>query len=439
MRKSGFGNCFYKSIAIMMVLFSAAACLGGCGPELEQTVGESLVPNGGERRISLEELERTADSEEVEESEEDRMSGEDVWEPPENGGFLCEDARGYDFFMLSESERLWYRDMAQAMGEMAGRIKLSEDGIKAGLDEDRVDKIFQAVLNDHPELFYVEGYNYTKYTRANKTVAIEFTGTYSMDWDAVLQRRREIEAEVGRILSEAPDSEDDYGKIKYAYETLIMETDYDIDAEDNQNIYSVFVGHASVCQGYAKAFQYLMHRMGVECALIQGKVLETGEGHAWNLVKADGDFYYVDATWGDISYQSEERQTEETQDVLPDISYEYLCVTTELLLRTHVPNKEAELPKCTAQKDNYYVREGALFTDYDKEQLAELVERKLEQGSYDISLRCADENCYKTMCEALLDHQEIFDYLAGTGINSFVYTSSERQLTLTFFMMTNKR
>ena len=276
-----------------------------------------------------------------------------------------------------------------------------------------------------------------------KTVAIEFTGTYNQDWDTAVERRRQIEQSVDELLAEAPRDTDDYEKIRYVYETLIYETDYDLEASENQNIYSVFVGRASVCQGYAKAFQYLMNRMGIECALVQGKVRDTGEGHAWNLVKADGDYYYVDATWGDISYQSTDQETGQEEspmgDDLPEISYDYLCITTDQLLRTHILDEAEPMPECTAEADNYYVRENALFESYDKQKLEELVERRLGQGNLCIALRCADEVCYRTMYEALLDRREIFDYLAGTGINSFVYSNNDRQLTLTFFMVTSGR
>lgn len=441
MGKSEPGNICYKSIAIAAFMICAVLGTSGCSPEwlLWQTGEQVVSQDSNERQLLLEELERQAkimvSSGDAEVSSGDAQ--EPVpWELPENGSLLNEWDSAYAYSNLSESEQIWYRDMAKAMGTMTDKVKLSEQGIKAGLDESRVDKIFQSVLNDHPELFYVEGYSYTKFTWGQKTVAIEFTGTYNLDWDTAVERRREIEQSVEELLAGAPKETDDYEKIKYVYETLIYETDYDLEASENQNIYSVFVGHASVCQGYAKAFQYLMNRMGVECALVQGKVLDTGEGHAWNLVRADGDYYYVDTTWGDISYQSTE---EPVEDSLPEISYDYLCITTEQLERTHVLDEAEPMPECTAEADNYYVREDALFVNYDKEKLEELVERRLEQGSLCIALRCADEACYRIMYEALLDRREIFDYLAGTGINSFVYSNNDRQLTLTFFMVTSKR
>ncbi len=420
----------------------------GCSPEwLLWQPGEQVVSqDSNERRLLLEELERQAklvvSAGDAEVSSGD--AGEAVpWELPENGSLLNEVSGAYAYSNLSESEQLWYRDMAQAMGTMSDKVKLSDKGIKAGLDESRVDKIFQSVLSDHPELFYVEGYSYTKFTWGLKTVAIEFTGTYNQDWDTAVERRRQIEQSVDELLAEAPRDTDDYEKIRYVYETLIYETDYDLEASENQNIYSVFVGRASVCQGYAKAFQYLMNRMGIECALVQGKVRDTGEGHAWNLVKADGDYYYVDATWGDISYQSTDQETGQEEspmgDDLPEISYDYLCITTDQLLRTHILDEAEPMPECTAEADNYYVRENALFESYDKQKLEELVERRLGQGNLCIALRCADEVCYRTMYEALLDRREIFDYLAGTGINSFVYSNNDRQLTLTFFMVTSGR
>lgn len=426
----------YAKTGLAALFFGVLIGFAGCNWELLEE-GVSLPENGDERILLLEELETMSD--EAAETEPDvsegDVSGGDTeaseWDPDAESGFLYKGG-GYFYRLLNESERLWYRDMALALGTMKDKIKLSSEGIAAGLDEKMVDQIFQYVLNDHPELFYVEGYSYTKYTRGERTVAIEFAGTYSLDMETAQARGQEIEKVVEEFLETVPVSQDDYEIIKYVYEKLIRDTNYDVNSEENQNIYSVFVGHSSVCQGYAKAFQLLMNRLGVECALVQGKVLETGEGHAWNLVRSNGDYYYVDATWGDISYQN-------TDQNMPHISYDYLCITTAQMERTHALNSDMDMPECKADADNYFVRENALFVEYDKEKLADLINRRLEQEDYLIALRCENEECYELMQEALLDRREIFDYLAGTGIRSFAYTADDEQFALTFFMVTSNR
>lgn len=465
MRDTRVGLHFYKSKMNVLMMLCMALCLTGCsvqgvlGMNGDELFAQMESEAAQEKRIlSLEEIESRA----VQiVAANDTVSANDSVSSNEARDYVCsvsvgdcllyEGGTAFAKKKLTGAEQLWYQDMEQILGNMQEKVKLSEEGLKTGLDETDVDRIFQCVLDDHPELFYVEGYSYTKYTRGNKIVAIEFTGTYNQDEKTVYARKQEIETAVAEILKGAEQLEEDYEKIKYVYESLIENTDYNLESEDNQNIYSVFVNKSSVCQGYAKAFQYLMYRLDVECALVQGKVIRTGEGHAWNLVRSAGAYYYVDATWGDISYESDSEgkhgegdaqsvsdngQTDEK--MLPGVSYDYLCVTTEQLTKTHQPAEPGSLPECTAQRDNYYVREKAFFAEYNEEQLTELVDRRLAEGSNVISMRCSSEACYKEMCEALIDRQEMFNYLAGSGIRSFVYSSNDSQFTLTFFMMTSQ-
>ncbi|MBR1771518.1 MAG: hypothetical protein IJ747_05770 [Lachnospiraceae bacterium] len=415
-------------LAAVLWIIGAVCGLAACGVEEggSQTAVSAPEP-AKERELTLQEVERldekTAEAEPVH--------------------------FAYVYATLSEGEKRWYADILHSLETMEETTRLSEEGLELGLTESSVDPVFQSVLHDHPELFYVEGYHYTKYMHGDRIVAVDFSGTFSADAETVSEKNAQIEQALQQILRDAPTGMDDYSKIKYAYEVIIEQTDYDTEAPDNQNIYSVFVGHRSVCQGYAKAFQYLMERMGIMCVLVQGTVRDTGEGHAWDLVRSNGAFYYVDTTWGDISYQSAERAEAGEEPAFAQISYDYLCINTEQLLRTHEIDPALELPQYTATADNYYVREGAFFTAYDRDQLEALVERSLAAGEKDVyvtdagengrmlSLRCADRACYEEMCRALLDEREFFDYLAGTGIDSFVYATNDEQYTLTFFMVTS--
>ncbi|MCM1214771.1 MAG: hypothetical protein NC331_17535 [Lachnospiraceae bacterium] len=346
--------------------------------------------------------------------------------------FLSRDASMYVYNSLTDMERVWYRDIEEILGTFGTERKISGVCLRNGLDDSDIDRIFQYVLDDHPELFYVEGYSYVKYTRGDKTTSIVFSGSYSMDYDTAVERRAEIEAAADEILARIPEDASDYEKVKAVYETLIRDTEYQLDAPDDQNIYSVFVNHASVCQGYAKALQYLLERLGIECTLVQGTV-DTGEMHAWNLVQLEDGYYYVDATWGDASYRFCDGGEDVPDYGIPEINYDYLCVTTAELTRTHALSGLLPMPLCDATENNYYVKEDAFFLKYDKEQMAGVFRRAAEQGRKDVAVKCADGECYQEMISAMIFGQEIFDYLPGKD-GKVAYAQNDDQLSLTFWV-----
>lgn len=347
------------------------------------------------------------------------------------GSFLMKEAGDFACRSLSPAEQIWYHDIEEILGGFGGGVELSVEGIKAGLTESSIDRVFQCVLNDHPELFFVEGYSYLKYSQGDELTKVEFSGTYNVDRETALRRRQEIEEAAGKILAGIDADAADYDKVKYVYDTLIISTDYDQHAPDNQNIYSVLINRLSVCQGYAKATQYLLNRMGVECALVFGEV-RGGEGHAWNLVNVDGSYYYVDTTWGDASYQTEGQDDEESLAV-PEINYDYLNVTTDELLRTHVIKDADFMPECTAREANYYVRQGAWFSSCDRNQLQALFDNAGTGGKSEVAIKCADVYCYNELFDMLIGRQEIFDFWAAAE-RSIVYAKNDRQLSMTFWV-----
>ena len=58
----------------------------------------------------------------------------------------------------------------------------------------------------------------------------------------------------------------------------------------------------AVCDGYSQAYVYLLQQCGIDATVmvgIAGSTKENAGGHAWSLVKLDGDWYEVDSTWDD--------------------------------------------------------------------------------------------------------------------------------------------
>lgn len=417
-----------------IAILAAAFLLCGCGRPVTDVPVSTLPKSGAEE--SGKQSSKGSSGDILEESPRDYametvMAKEETGEPEEekvySGQFLLPGSR-YAYDTLSEAERIWYQDIEAILGDMAGEGELSPEGLEKGLAAEDIDHVFQSVMLDHPELFFVDGYSYNVYTQGEQVVKIEFSGNYNVDRDTAVQKQQEILAASDRLLAAAPVSGDDYDKVKYVYETLIRGTDYDSQAADNQNIYSVLVGGLSVCQGYAKATQFLLNRLGVECTLVQGTV--QGERHGWNLVKADGEYYYVDTTWGDASYKSAEA---DNAAVVQDINYDYLCVTTREILLTHSLDDPEAMPLCTATADNYYVREGAYFMEPDEEKLQLLFQQASPENSYLVTLKCADKACYDEILRLLVSESRIFDFYTDSS-ESVVYVQNDKQLSLTFWM-----
>lgn len=336
---------------------------------------------------------------------------------------LREEQKGFYYYdRLEETQQLLYAELLMILSQSAENITVSET------DGDCLDLVFQAVLADHPEIFYVSGYSYTQYLLDSRVQRIRFTGTYTMTSEQIVAKQPEIDRYVAECLSGMP-AGDDYVKLRYLYEYLIEHTDYVLNAPENQSICSVFLYGQSVCQGYAKAYQYLCREADIEATLVTGSIKETGYGHAWNLVAADGDYYYVDVTWGDASYTS---GADTATANVPGINYEYLCITTDQIEQTHEIDTIVAMPYCTAITDNFYVRENAYFTVFDTEALSSLFAHTDAVKQNYVTFRCASPDIYDRYCDYLITQQKIFLYMnSDRGIS---YSENPVAQTLSFWL-----
>ena len=99
-----------------------------------------------------------------------------------------------------------------------------------------------------------------------------------------------------------------YDRIKSIHDYICLLTEYDASGKYAYSAYGALVDRKSVCEGYAEAFRLICDRNGIECILVSGIVMRSGDGqlnefsenHMWNYVRMDdGKWYAVDATWDD--------------------------------------------------------------------------------------------------------------------------------------------
>lgn len=185
--------------------------------------------------------------------------------------------------------------------------------------EDLLGEYYQSAIEaytyDNPDVFYIEFsklyLNIETTTKGNKKtykvlinagnntdyLTKEFSSTERID-----SALNEIEKIKAYFVSNQKTNI--YENIKIVHDYLIESTEYDqsISLPNIYDIYGTLVNKKSVCEGYAKAFKYLMDSMNIPCVIVSGKATNSEghtENHAWNYVQIDNNWYAIDCTWDD--------------------------------------------------------------------------------------------------------------------------------------------
>jgi len=309
-------------------------------------------------------------------------------------------AHKYFYEQLNSDEKVTYQEILQGIRDYEMKIYIRE------ADTEKIGKIINCIAYDTPEIFWFGGgfraekHEETLFEEGHTILTLDYVGTP----EEIEARKQEVEAAVVKCLEGAP-TDGDYEKIKYVYDYIVQNVEYDMEASDNQNIYSVFVGERSVCAGYSKAFQYLMDRMDISSTYVIGTTTEGNVqstlGHAWNLVRCDGEYYYIDVTWGDPLFTQDD--TKEDARVIEGVYYDYMLCTSEELFRTHKLDESIEMPECTATKDNYYRRNSMYYDMADEQQLLKALNNSLTTKSNPVIFKFSNEATFTEGRDLIFD------------------------------------
>ncbi len=108
--------------------------------------------------------------------------------------------------------------------------------------------------------------------------------------------------------------------------------------------------HTGTCQAYTNAYIALLNAAGIT----NDETRDTYDGHTWNAVKLDGEWYQVDCTWDD---------NDDTKYYGFDARHLYFGLTDELMAIAHPGHKKIYTANSYGTRsislaDNYYVKSG---------------------------------------------------------------------------------
>jgi len=120
------------------------------------------------------------------------------------------------------------------------------------------------------------------------------------DYDrAIYDRCREILSDI------LDDGMSDLAKERAIYQWIVRHVAYDFDhydklegaSLDSSTPYNPLVNGKGICMGFATTFQLLADLAGLESIIVPGTAFGRREDHAWNMVRLNGKWYCLDATW----------------------------------------------------------------------------------------------------------------------------------------------
>lgn len=301
----------------------------------------------------------------------------------------------YGYEQLEESYQEAYLQIYNAL------LHHEENVIITGIDKDMLEKLYVCVRNDHPELFWMDN-KYSYSTMFNDTV-IKVNFSYLMDQEKAKTVQQEIEKVKDECMAKLNSDFDDYQKVRTVYEFVIDRCAYVLEGDNDQNIVSVFLSGESVCAGYARAVQYLLLNMDMKCAYIEGYGnKESGESvrHAWNMVNINGDWYYLDATWGDQNGD------------ITHVCDAYFLMNSDEMLQTYEPTSAYELTK---EGHTYFEKKGNYFESWNVSQIQDLWKQARASNVSYIEMKCSEET-YEDIVNRIAQKGEMYEILRQMGI-----------------------
>ena len=155
-----------------------------------------------------------------------------------------------------------------------------------------------------------------------------------------------VQSAVAECNSKTDGSE--YAKALWLHDWLLDQLEYDKTLKWS-SAESALTRKLGTCQSYESAYAKLLTAAGIE----NSETRDTYDGHTWNAMKLDGQWYQTDCTWDDSSdnwYSFDQRHL-------------YFGLTDELMAIAHpghskIYTTDTYATRSTSLADNYFVRTG---------------------------------------------------------------------------------
>ena len=218
-----------------------------------------------------------------------------------------------------------------------------------------------------------------------------------------------VQSAVAECNSKTDGSE--YAKALWLHDWLLDQLEYDNTLKWS-SAESALTRKLGTCQSYESAYAKLLTAAGIE----NSETRDTYDGHTWNAMKLDGQWYQTDCTWDDSSdnwYSFDQRHL-------------YFGLTDELMAIAHpghskIYTTDKYATRSTSLADNYFVRAG----DAEKwaKAYADRIQKNLDAGKTEFEIT-ADNASYPPSISGIQNG------ITAYAINQMTWTTDKAAVTL---------
>lgn len=317
---------------------------------------------------------------------------------------------------LTDNQKSAYNSLVTGMFNFKKEIET-----KASLSD--IEVAYGAVVADHPELFFTDGYVYNeKKSFLGKSGFVVVFPNYTCTKDEYSALMEQVATKATDVVASIDKNGSQYDISEGLYKAVINSVTYDKNVDANQTIVSSFLKNKAACGGYSQAYSFLMQQFGIPCTTVSGTVDD--QNHMWNVSIIDGELFLSDLTNGDSTLFDIKGNEVEY------VNYSYLNMNP-MFTSNYIQDEKYSKFEFKSLSANYYVNHGAYFESYNKDQLSSAIISAKESGLTRITIAFGSADTLRFAENDLFTNRSIQSILGNVNVN---YTENTNMFTLTLLL-----
>lgn len=250
-------------------------------------------------------------------------------------------------------EPYYYSQMNKQQQRIYQVVKSGLESLSQTFDVPRIDgtelsEIFHKIRLDCPEIFYASTFRYSFY---EDSTLLRIKPEFLFEKNKIKEHQLAMKTRVEKLARVVKDKSD-LEKEQYIHDFICENVTYDkLKKQYSHEIIGPLGQGVGVCEGIAKSVKILCDQLSIPCIVViseNNPEKNIKYRHAWNVIRIDGVWYHLDATFDNTLGKKEMR-------------YDYFNVGDKSIFKDHEP-LIYKVPACSEDNRCYYKEKKLSFT-----------------------------------------------------------------------------